>query len=211
MTTTFILQEIISENLPFRVHNVKIDKFIATQDLPMMFLAHYDSLPDEIKAQKPLGQLLQRMNDEMTADQACQLLHLPQGTIKPATHIKITGTSVIVLDDFPLALHLQFTNTAKKTQTLYGNDLPALIEQEARNYVLTGNVHVLHKNQAKTLISMDLNDDELTIAQNDGYTRLPNTHSLATTHTLNTLKDNHPQHLEYLSRAIVDKVTSLEY
>ena len=210
MTDTFILQELITEDLPFRVHNVKIDKFIAEQDLPMMFLAHYDSLSDDIKAQKPLDiHLLKRMNDEMTAAEACQVLGLPQGTIKPATHIKITGTSVIVLDEFPLALHLQFTNTAKPTQSVYGNNLTELITTEAKNYALAGNVHILHKNSTKRLISIDLNDETFVINQNDSYTRLPNTHAMATTHTLNTLKSNTPQALFYLNEAVVQKV--LEY
>lgn len=207
MSQTFILQELFSQDLPFRVHNVKIDTLLCQKDLPMMFLAHYDSLPDDIKAAKPLNlDLLKHMNDKVSADQACQLLGLPLGTIKPATHIKIIGTSVLVLDELPLAIHLQFTNTAKENQPLYGDNLQTLVQEEAKRYLLCGNVHILHKNPTNTLVSIDLEDNEFTIHTNDNYTRLPNAHALATTQTLNTLKNNTPQSLDYLTLAIDDKV-----
>lgn len=206
MTDTFVLQELlIDPNVPFRVHNVKLDKFICQNDLPMMFLSHFDSLDDTTKSQKN-HLLIKHLNDKVTAQEACQILTLPAGTIRPATHIKITGTTVIVLDDFPLAVHLQFTNTAKETQTIYGNDLTALVAQEAKNFVLSGNVNVLHKTPTKTLISVDLEDNEYPIAPADGYARLPNTHALATTQVLNTLKHNSPQVLQYLGDAILAKV-----
>lgn len=209
MNDTFVLQELLAYDLPFRVHNVKLDTLVCQKDLPMMFLAHYDSLPDDIKAQKPLDvTLLRHMNDKMSASQACTLLSLPQGSIQAAWHIKFTGTTVIVLDDFPLALHLQFTNTAKSSQHLYGKDPKALVQQQAIQYVFAGNVNVLHKTNAKTLTSTDLDNQEYTILQHDGYTRLPNTHALATTHILNTLKHTNPQALDYLTQAISTKVVS---
>lgn len=113
MTDTLILQELITDAVPFRVHNVKIDKLICECDLPMMFLSHYDSLPDDIKTERPLGDFLQYSTQKMTAEQANSLLSLAPNTIKYATHIKITGTTVFVWDELPLALHLQFTNTSK--------------------------------------------------------------------------------------------------
>lgn len=206
--TRFILQELLTDpDVIFRTHNVKIDKFIIEKDLPMMFLAHYDSLPDDIKTDKPLTlPLLQRMNDKITAQTACQWLDLPSDTIKAATHIKISGTTVIVCDDFPLALHLFFTNTAKDTQAIYTNDLTQALAHEANGFVLTGNVHILHKNTTKHLCSVDFEDEEFTIAAHDGYTRLPNAHALATTHTLNLLKDRTPQALAYLSQSIHHKI-----
>lgn len=60
MTDRFILQEVLTDDVPFRVHNVKIDKFIYEQDLPLMLLAHYDRLSDELKIQKPLTDFLGR-------------------------------------------------------------------------------------------------------------------------------------------------------
>ena len=211
MTTTFVLQELLTDpDVPFRVHNVKVDKLICTPDLPLMLLAHYDSLDDAIKAENPLTpQLLLRMNDKVTTQQACEILGLPQGTIRPATHIKISGTTVIVCDDFPLALHLHFTNTAKETQTVYGVSNAELIKAQAENFLLTGNVNILHKNTQKTLISLDNHENELTIAQNDGYTALPNVHTLATTGVLNELKHRSPQALAFLQEAIVHKVMSV--
>lgn len=206
MTDTFILQELIADNLPFAVHNVKIDTFVCQRDLPLLFLAHYDSLPDDIKAEKPLGDFFAHATQKMTAHEASTVLGLPPNTLKPATHVKITGTSVIVLHDFPLALHLQFTNTAKETQTYYGNDLPQFIKSEAQSFSLSGNVNVLHKTSAKTLVSVDLSDDEFLITPQDSYSRLPNSHALAVTQILNTLKYKSPQALDYLTVAIVAKV-----
>ncbi|MDO4699660.1 MAG: hypothetical protein Q4A69_03090 [Moraxella sp.] len=207
MSQPIVLQALFTEALPFRVHNVKIDTLLCQKDLPMMFLAHYDSLPDDIKAQKPLDiTLLQRMNDQMTAEQACTLLGLPQNTIQGAWHIKLIGTTVIVLDELPLAVHLQFTNTAKTTQSVYGNDPKALVEQQAAQYVFAGNVHILHKNPANQLISIDLQGNEHVICPNDGYTRLPNAHALATTQTLNTLKSRQPLALVHLEQAIFAKI-----
>ncbi|TWV81601.1 hypothetical protein [Moraxella sp. VT-16-12] len=206
MTDTFILQEFIINDTSFRVHNVKIDKLICERDLPMMFLAHYDSLPDDIKTDKPLATFLKYSTQKMTTQEAATLLGLPPNTIKPATHIKITGTTVLVWDDFPLALHLQFTNTAKEFQTHYDGEPSRLMQKEAQAFAFSGNVHVLHKTTTKTLISVDLSDDEFTIAPNESYTRLPNSHALATTQILNIAKDKSPQFLAHLADVISTKV-----
>lgn len=207
MTDTFILQELITDDLPFRVHNVKIDTFVCQKDLPMMFLSHYDRLSDDIKAEHPLDiTLLKRMNDKMTTQEVCTLLNLPTNALRPATHLKIAGSSVIVLDDFPLALHLRFTNTAKENQAIFSTDnIASLVREEASKFLLCSSVNVLHKNPAKTLISIDLEDDEFIITPSESYTRLPNSHSLATTQILNTLNSKSPQALAYLKNAIIDK------
>ena len=206
MTDTFILQELITDGTPFRVHNVKIEKLICERDLPMMFLAHYDSLSDDIKADKPLAMFLKHSTQKMTSQEAAKLLGLPTNIIKPATHIKIIGTTVLLWEEFPLALHLQFTNTAKEFQTHYGNDTMASMQKEASNFAFSGNVHVLHKTPTKMLISIDLSDDEFTITPNETYTRLPNNHSLATTQLLNIAKDKSPQYLADLTKSITTKV-----
>lgn len=205
MSDTFILQEILTSTAPFRVHNVKIDKFLCQQDLPMMLLAHYDRLSDELKAQKPLSNFFMQINNKVTTQEACQIFGVSFNELRPATHIKFTGTSVIVWDEFPLALHLQFTNTAKDSQTSDKPTQEAILEQTKR-LLLSGNVNVLHKNTAKTLISVDLSDDEFIITPNDTYTRLPNSHALATTQILNHLKDTNPNAMAYLEQALVDKV-----
>ncbi|UNU73225.1 hypothetical protein LU293_09155 [Moraxella nasovis] len=204
---SFILQELLYRgDVSFRVHNVKITNFLHGQDLPMMFLAHYDSLPDDIKNQKPLDlSLLKHMNDKVTAAMACDMLGLSHGTIKPANHLKVNGTSVIVFDDFPLALHLSFTNTAKENQTTYGS-LSSLLSNLSTSILFTGNVHVLHKNPTKTLKSTDLNENTIIIAPQNDYTRLPNSHAMATTHVLNTLQQNSPKTLEFLTIAISERV-----
>lgn len=209
-TPSFILQDILTTpDFIFRTHNVKIDKFIIQKNLPMMFLAHYDSLPDDIKTQKPLDlSLLKMMNEKVTAQEACRILELPAGTIQAATHIKISGTTVIVCDDFPLALHLSFTNTAKESQATYHLDIDQSLNAEAGNFVFAGNVNVLHKSTAKTLTSVDFSEEEYIIEPSDGYTRLPNAHALSTTHALNLLKDRTPQVLTYLQESIRHKVTT---
>lgn len=50
-----ILQELFTDpGFVFRVHNVKLATVDSSYDLPQMFLAHYDSLADDIKADLPL-------------------------------------------------------------------------------------------------------------------------------------------------------------
>lgn len=210
MTTeqkTWVLQEILADDdVNFRIHNVKLSVLMVKQDLPQMFLAHYDRLDEPTKQQHPLNAtLLKQLNTQMTANDACQLLGLPANSIQAAHHIKIKGSCVIACDELALALYLQFTNTAKPSQAVYGKDLPKLVEHEARLWQLAGNVHVLYK-KSQALISQDLQGDELEIATNDSYIRLPNSHALATTHTINTLKDLKPGRLDFLDDAIVQKV-----
>lgn len=206
MTDHFILQELLTDDVPFRVHNVKIDKFIYEKDLPIMLLAHYDRLDAKIKAQKPLTDFFGQINDKVTTDQACQIFGIPTDSLRPTTHIKITGTTVIVYDEFPIALHLQFTNTAKDTQTTDKTDLKQATLEQLEHILLSGNVHVLHKNTAKKLISVDLYDNEFIITPSDHYTRLPNSHALATTQILNHIWDITPRAMAYLNHAITEKV-----
>ncbi len=205
---TYILQSVLSDTaFTLRVHNVKLTQLSHAQDLPRMFLAHYDSLDDEIRAHTPLSaDLLKHINEMMHADDACRLLGLPAGTITPAHHIKLRGTTVIVCDALPLALHLQFTNTAKSSQALHGSDVSELIHNESKRWTLTGVVNVLHKTDNHALISHDMHGDELIISPNDGFITLPNQHSLTTTHTLNTLKDTDAERLALLDTAITEAV-----
>lgn len=202
------LQSILAdESFVFRVHNVKNVQVTHQLDLPQMFLAHYDSLPDEIKADTPLtANLLKKINLKMSANDANTLLGLPAGTIRPAHHIKITGTTVIVCDDLPLALHLNFTNTAKSSQALYDNDLTEMITNEADKWQMAGLVNVLHKSSQFHLNSQDMSGEILTIAPSTGFVQLPNAHALATTHTINTIKANTPDRLQFLHERIVDAV-----
>lgn len=52
---TMVLAEVLSdETLNWRIHNCKISEKTVTQDLPMLFLYHYDSLDDSIKQAYPL-------------------------------------------------------------------------------------------------------------------------------------------------------------
>lgn len=204
-----ILQELFGDtSFMFRVHNVKITSIDTAYDLPQMFLAHYDSLADEIKANLPLSTtLLKQINKKMTSNQACTLLGLPADSIRPAWHIKISGTAVIVCDALSLAIHSQFTNTAKSHQATYGNP-DTLIKQEADKWQLSGNVNLLFKNPSYQLTSVDLQGEILNIKPYNGYVKLPNSHALATTHAINALKHGQPDTLSYLHNAIIQKATA---
>ncbi|OAU97115.1 hypothetical protein [Moraxella catarrhalis] len=206
---TLILQEVLFDaSYSFRVHNVKLGTLEAIHDLPQMFLAHYDQLDDDLKASTPLTpHLLKNLNTPMTTDEAITLLGLPPKSIAEPWHIKLGGTVVIACDTLSLAVHVNFTNTAKSHQTVYG-DKQTLIKQEAEHWQLAGNVNVLFKNPAHDLVSVDLEDDRLVIETHGSYVRLPNSHALATTHAINTLKNTHPDALDYLHQAIIEKVTA---
>lgn len=207
-TPELILQEVLKdEAFIFRVHNIKPTLLSIKQDLPQMFLAHYDSLDAELKADMPLSaELLRKINLMMRADEANALLGLPAGTIRPAYHIKISGTVVIVNDELPLALHLTFTNTAKSSQVIYGTDPSVMIGTEANKWQMAGLVNILHKSTKFTLLSQDLSDDVMSIEPAAGYLQLPNAHALATTHAINTIKSDSPERLQHLHDAIVETV-----
>lgn len=193
------------ESVAFRVHNVKLTQVSCKADLPQMFLAHYDQLSDEIKEKKPITPLLfKQLGTLMSAAQAQQMLGIDSG-IPVAQHIKISGTTVLACDELSLALHLNFTNTAKPNQPCYGNNIPALLQEQAALWQMTGNVNVLNKS-ISSLVSHTLHEEVFEIEKSDGYTRLPNAHALATTHTINTLKDRNPERFTALSEAIIERV-----
>ncbi|MPW64037.1 hypothetical protein [Moraxella catarrhalis] len=206
-----LLQNIFNDTgFTFRIHNVKLAQLTIDFDLPQMFLAHYDQLADELKTRTPLTpQLLKHMNTPMTADEAEKLLGLPHASIAKAWHIKLKGTAVIACDALSLAIHTHFTNTAKPAQVAYG-DKQTLIHQEAARWQLTGNVNVLFKHTNYDLVSIDLEDDILTMHAQGGYIRLPNSHSLATTHAINTLKHTNLDAIGYLNDAIIETITAAQ-
>ena len=76
-----------------------------------------------------------------------------------------------------------------------------LIHQEAARWQMTGNVNVLFKHTNYDLVSIDLEDNILTMHAQGGYIRLPNSHSLATTHAINTLKHTNLDAIGYLNDA----------
>lgn len=207
-TTQFLLQDLLSNPaVIFRTHNVKITTLTHTKDLPQSLLAHFDNLDDDIKHSYTITpQIIKQFNTEMTTEQAAKILNLSLQVVRPAHHIKINGTAVIVCDDLPLALHLNFSNTAKANQAVYGQIPSELIRQQAERWQLSGNVNLLHKNPKHQIASCDLNDQLIAFDASPEYIRLPNDHAIATTHTLNQLKDNNPERLQFLHDAIVEKV-----
>ena len=218
-----ILQEILSQ-VPFRVHNVKLDTLNVEHDRPMALLRHYDHLLDDIKSTITLDlPLLKRMNDEMHCAQAAALLGIDMQYFATPIHVKLSGTAVLVFDELTLAVFVNFTNTAKDSQVLFVDDLiqaatpttgrlqaatMAAVYQEAARIAFCGNAYVLYK-QAQTigeLMSVDLMGETWTIVTADDYIRLPNSHAMATTHTLNTLRDHRNESLIDVLSAIQDKV-----
>lgn len=206
--TQFSLQTLLEDStVVFRTHNVKITTLNHDRDLPQSLLAHFDNIDDDVKHNYTITpQLIKQFHSEMTAKQAAEILNLPPAVIRTAYHIKISGTAVIVCDELPLALHLHFSNTAKAHQAVYGNDLSELIKTQAERWQLSGNVNLLHKNPNHQITSYDLNEQAIVIDASQEYVRLPNDHALATTHTLNQLKDNNPERLQFLHDAIVEKI-----
>ncbi len=207
MNEKLILQELLcDEEVPFRVHTARVEKFVCESDLPTLFLTHYDALSDEIKNQHPLTtELLQKTLTKVTAKQACQILGVTEGTISPKTHIKIVGKIVLVLDDLPLALRLTFTNTAKENQIVSSGEIQSLVEQEANLCLFSGAVDVLYKNSKQPLVSVCDTKDDYPIPVSEKYLCLPNSHSTATTTLFNEFKARTPK-LAYLNDAIASAV-----
>ena len=84
-----ILAEALTDKaISWRIHNCKISKKIITQDMPLPFLYHYDSLDDSIKQTYPLTpSLLAQFNTRMTADEAAALIGIDKALITNPWHV----------------------------------------------------------------------------------------------------------------------------
>jgi hypothetical protein len=119
-----ILAEALTDKaISWRIHNCKISKKTVTQDMPMQFLYHYDSLADSIKQAYPLTPtLLAQFNVPMTADKAAKLIGIDAALLTSPWHVKVTGSLVVFSEALQLAVRLHWTNTGKATEQLYTKD-----------------------------------------------------------------------------------------
>ena len=179
-----ILAEALSDKaISWRIHNCKISKKTITQDMPLPFLYHYDSLDDSIKQTYPLTpSLLAQFNTPMTADEAVKLIGIDKALITSPWHVKVVGSLVVFSEALQLAVRLHWTNTGKDTQQIYTKDEADALTAAFKEWQFFGRIDVLYKNTKQTLISIDEQAEGdkqiLTIDASSDYQFLPATHAL---------------------------------
>ena len=179
-----ILVEALTDTaISWRIHNCKISKKTVTQDLPLPFLYHYDSLDDVIKQANPLTpKLLAQFNTPMTANAAAKIIDIDETLISSPWHVKVTGSLVIFSEALQLAVRLHWTNTGKDTQQIYTQNETDAILAAFKDWQFFGRIDVLYKNDKQLLMSIDEqaenNEQLLTIEANADYQFLPSTHAL---------------------------------
>ena len=175
------------KTISWRIHNCKISKNTVTQDLPLPFLYHYDSLDDAIKQTHPLTpKLLAQFNTPMAAQEAAKLIGIDEALISSPWHIKVVGSLVVFSEALQLAVRLHWTNTGKETQQIYTQNKDDAILAAFKEWQFFGRIDVLYKNDKQALISVDEQsiDTEtnkplpLTIEASTDYQYLPATHAL---------------------------------
>lgn len=175
------------KTISWRIHNCKISKNTVTQDLPLPFLYHYDSLDDAIKQTHPLTPaLLAKFNVSMTAKEAAKLIGIDEALISSPWHVKVVGSLVVFSEALQLAVRLHWTNTGKETQQIYTQNKDDAILAAFKEWQFFGRIDVLYKNDKQALISVDeqtINTETnkplpLTIEASTDYQHLPATHAL---------------------------------
>ena len=193
-----ILTEALTDTaISWRIHNCKISKKTVTQDLPLPFLYHYDSLDDVIKQANPLiPKLLAQFNTPMTATEAAQLIGIDTALITSPWHVKVTGSLVVFSEVLQLAVRLHWTNTGKATEQLYTKDATEALVAAFKDWQFFGRIDVLYKNTKQTLISIDENavgnKQLLTIDASADYQYLPASHALLVIAKLEADKEQLP-------------------
>ena len=179
-----ILAEALSDKaISWRIHNCKISKKTITQDMPLPFLYHYDSLDDSIKQTYPLTpSLLAQFNTPMTVNEAAKLIGIDKALITSPWHVKVVGSLVVFSEALQLAVRLHWTNTGKDTQQIYTKDEADALTAAFKEWQFFGRIDVLYKNTKQTLISIDEQAEGdkqiLTIDASSDYQFLPATHAL---------------------------------
>ncbi len=174
---------LIDKTISWRIHNCKISEKIITQDMPLPFLYHYDSLDDSIKQTYPLTPLLlAQFNTSMMADEAAKLIGVDKALITSPWHVKVIGSLVVFSDALQLAVRLHWTNTSKETQQIYTQDEADALTTAFKDWQFFGRIDVLYKNTKQTLVSIDEQAESdkqiLTIDASSDYQFLPATHAL---------------------------------
>ena len=179
-----ILAEALTDKaISWRIHNCKISKKIITQDMPLPFLYHYDSLEDSIKQTYPLTPaLLAQFSTPMTADEAAALIGIDKALITSPWHVKVIGSLVVFSEALQLAVRMHWTNTGKDTQQIYTKNEADALTTAFKEWQFFGRIDVLYKYDKQTLVSIDEqaenNEQILTIDASSDYQFLPATHAL---------------------------------
>ena len=179
-----ILAEALTDKaISWRIHNCKISKKTITQDMPLPFLYHYDSLDDSIKQTYPLTpSLLAQFNTPVTANEAAKLIGIDKALITSPWHVKVVGSLVVFSEALQLAVRLHWTNTGKDTQQIYTKNEADALTAAFKEWQFFGRIDVLYKNAKQTLISIDEQAEGdkqiLTIDASSDYQFLPATHAL---------------------------------
>ena len=185
-----ILAEALTDKtISWQIHNCKITKKTITQDLPLPFLYHYDSLDESIKAAYPLTPaLLAQFNTPMTTHEAATLIGINKDALSDPWHVKIIGSLVVFSEALQLAVRLHWTNTGKETQQVYTKDKDEAVVAAFKDWQFFGRVDVLYKNNKQTLVSIDEQPSKthsqpaealLTIEPSSDYQQLVANHALA--------------------------------
>lgn len=181
---TIILTQALTDNaISWRIHNCKISKKTVTQELPMLFLYHYDSLDDSVKQAYPLTPaLLAQFNTPMTAAEAAELIGITGDLLASPWHVKIIGSLVVFSEALQLAVRLHWTNTGKSTQQIYTKSVEEAVTAAFKEWQFFGRIDVLYKNDKQALVSIDEqaegNEQIMAIDASADYQFLPATHAL---------------------------------
>ena len=208
-----ILAEALTDKaISWQIHNCKIIKKTVTQDLPLPFLYHYDSLDDAIKQTHPLTpELLLQFNTPMSAHEAAKLIGIDEELLTSPWHVKIIGSLVVFSEALQLAVRLHWTNTGKETQQVYIKDAADAIIAAFKDWQFFGRVDVLYKNNKQILISIDEQNPNtqalpaeslLTIEAIGDYQQLLATHALAAIVKLEADKADLP----WFDKAILERI-----
>lgn len=178
-----LAQTLTDSAISWRIHNCKISKKTVTQELPMLFLYHYDSLDDSVKQAHPLTPaLLTEFNTPMTAADAATFIGISSDLLASPWHVKILGSLVVFSEALQLAVRLHWTNTGKSTQQLYTQSAEEAVTAAFKDWQFFGRIDVLYKNHKQILISIDEqaedNEQLFTIDVSSDYQQLPATHAL---------------------------------
>ncbi|WP_227671377.1 hypothetical protein [Psychrobacter sp. 72-O-c] len=178
-----LAQTLTDPAIGWRIHNCKISKKTVTQELPMLFLYHYDSLDDSVKQAHPLTPvLLAQFNTSMTAEAAAKLIGITSDLVASPWHVKVIGSLVVFSEILQLAVRLHWTNTGKSTQQLYTQSAEEAVTAAFKDWQFFGRIDVLYKNDKQTLVSIDEraedNEQLVAIEARSDYQFLPATHAL---------------------------------
>lgn len=206
MSESLILQSVLFDQVPWQVHNCKLAKSHIGFDEPLLFLAQYDTLDEDIKAQNPLNKtLLSRLNDKVTVSQAAQILNLDDNLFKKSWQIKYIGRAVLFCESLQLALRFYFSNTAKPAQTVYTKTLDNALVSQADAWRAFGVVDVAYKGTLELVSQFDTT----LVIDTPVFSPLPNTHSLQILATINEQKSSQIAVFTTLNEQIKTRVLAL--